>query len=362
MAGGHRPGRFPVVTSRLIAGRQPTCLSTRVRRQPRVRGGAGRGARRPVPAGELYARAGRTGNFFTEPPRVLVRRRAVGVIDVPEALENHLQRRLSCRPGCSRRTGRVRPDAHVLCLDPGATTDGLRAELDRLPDSTSFTLQPVRMCRQHPWGRPRGGPRHLVDCCGRATPPWSPSGNPEPARQGRRHRTPTAAGGGFHQRSARGRVLHRVAAPALAGTALGAVLAAAASGLFPTGFVRRINLIGVEVDPPSCCSAAWCSWSPCSCGSAWRCCSHSPAGPSIPARPWRGTPPARRPQPASGSRCGHERSATTAACTLVTLGLLVGGVVAAMTFAVSLDRLVTDPGRFEAIRPSVSKETGSFAR
>ena len=138
--------------------------------------------------------------------------------------------------------------------------------------------------------------------------------------------------------------------PAIVGTALGAVLAVAASGFFPTGFVRRIEPdLGVQVDTGVlllgglALVVALLAWvgvtlilRP----------NRAPAGPSIASETWRGARP--NPAAATGVRfalTGHERSATTAAGTLVTLGLLVGGIVAAATFAASLDRLVTDPGR-----------------
>ena len=146
--------------------------------------------------------------------------------------------------------------------------------------------------------------------------------------------------------------LSRAAVPAIAGTALGALLAVAASSYFPTGFVRGIEPdLGVQVDTGVLLlGGRGAGGRPARLG-------RRDADPPTQPRARRGrrsrgeTLARRAPSPAAATGVrfaltGHERSATTAAGTLVTLGLLVGGIVAAATFAASLDRLVTDPGRF----------------
>ena len=87
------------------------------------------------------------GGFFTEPPEgYTFDAELVGIIDAPEALENRYTAAFLVARAVRRRAGGVRPDPHVRSAwSPVSTAEGLRAELDGLPDGTSFTMEPGRI-------------------------------------------------------------------------------------------------------------------------------------------------------------------------------------------------------------------------
>jgi hypothetical protein len=86
------------------------------------------------------------GGFFNEPPLgYSFDAELVGVIEAPEALETTYSAAF-VSPGLFDAEPVVSGQTIMsVRLEPGTTTDKLRAELDRLPDGTSFTLQPGRI-------------------------------------------------------------------------------------------------------------------------------------------------------------------------------------------------------------------------
>ena len=114
--GGHRPGRLPVVD--VAPGGRPSRRSgrsVRVRRQPGLRGRAGRAARRPVPVGELdtASRSTAAGSSCRATRGVLVRCRAGRHHRRARGPREPLHGRLRLARALRRRTGRVGPDDHV---------------------------------------------------------------------------------------------------------------------------------------------------------------------------------------------------------------------------------------------------------
>jgi len=144
----------------------------------------------------------------------------------------------------------------------------------------------------------------------------------------------------------------RAAVPAAVGIAVGTVFAILASGLFPAGFVRgiepnpgvRADVVGLAVGGVSLLLGvlAWV-------GVALLVARPNSAGRTPSPTIERIARSAPSPAAAAGTRfalTGHERSGTAALGTVVALALIVAGVVGASAFAASLDRLVSDPGRF----------------
>ena len=294
------------------------------------------------------------GGFFVEPPEgYSFDAELVGIIDAPEGLENRYTAAF-VSPGIFDAEPVVSGMTIMsVRLEPGATTEELRAELDRLPNGTSLTVAPGRIVAASIRGAVDAEARGIWLMAAVAAIGAVVALGQILSRQVRVadvERRPLQAVGSTSGQLA-GESLTRAAVPAIAGPP-----SARSWPSPPRPTSRPASSAGSSPawestsTPASCCSAAWRWWSPCSPGSACRSSSDPTMlrrGHRSRASRWRGARPALQPQPVSVSRStGHERSATTAAGTLVTLGLLVGGIVAAATFAASLDRLVTDPGRF----------------
>jgi hypothetical protein len=294
------------------------------------------------------------GGFFNEPPQgYAFDAELVGIIDAPEELENRYTAGF-VSPGLFDAEPVVSGQTIMsVRLEPGATIEQLRADLDGLPDGASFTVEPGRIVADSVRGAVDAQSRGIwlmavVAAIGAVVALGQILSRH--VRLADVERRPLQAVGSTSGQLV-GESLSRAAVPAILGTALGAVLAVAASGFFPTGFVRRIEPdLGVQVDTgvlvlgSLALVVAVLVWVGVTLLLRPR---HAPAGPSIASEALARNAPS--PAAATGVRfalTGHERSAATAAGTLVTLGLLVGGVVAAATFTVSLDQLVTDPGRF----------------
>ena len=192
------------------------------------------------------------GGFFTEPPEgYSFDAELVGIIDAPEALENRYTAAF-LSPGLFDAEPVVSGQTLMsVRLEPGATTEGLRAELDRLPDGTSFTMEPGRIVAESIRGAVDAQARGIWLMAAVAAIGAVIALGQILSRHVRladiERRPLQAVGSTSGQLAAES--LSRAAVPAIAGTALGAVLAVAASGFFPTGFVRRIEPdLGVQVD------------------------------------------------------------------------------------------------------------------
>jgi ABC-type lipoprotein release transport system permease subunit len=239
-------------------------------------------------------------------------------------------------------------------LDSGVSRQDLRAELDRLPNGTALSLEPGTVISTEVHSG--------VDAQARAT--WLIAiiaaiaaivtlGQllTRHARLSETERAPLAAIG-FTRRQLASETIARAAIPATIGIIGGVVVAIAASGWFPAGFVRQLEPhLGIHIDVTALlfggavlllCVLVWV-------GVSWLLFGHDrvrsrPAGASESV--------ARRlpnPAAATGARFAltrHDGSGGSSIGTLAALGLIIAGVVGAATFAVSLERLVSDRARF----------------
>ncbi len=239
-------------------------------------------------------------------------------------------------------------------LRPGSTTNELRSELDRLPESGGLSLESGRIISS--------AVRNAVDA--QAQGIWLMAAAlaiaavvavgqllTRHARLSPVERRPLAALG-FTRGQLAAETMARAAVPAAVGIAVGTVFAILASGLFPAGFVRgiepnpgvRADVVGLAVGGVSLLLGvlAWV-------GVALLVARPNSAGRTPSPTIERIARSAPSPAAAAGTRfalTGHERSGTAALGTVVALALIVAGVVGASAFAASLDRLVSDPGRF----------------
>jgi hypothetical protein len=157
---------------------------------------------------------------------------------------------------------------------------------------------------------------------------------------------------GFTERQLALEAVCRAAIPAIAGVVVGVTVAGLASGLFPAGFVRGIEPNrGPRFDPlvllggGALLLVGLLGWVALSLLLG----RHTPVV-TMPSRASELV--ARRapsPATAAGARFAltrHARSTTSALGTCAALGAIVAGIVAAVGFAVSVDRLVSDGARF----------------
>jgi putative ABC transport system permease protein len=284
----------------------------------------------------------------------------VGILTWPETLEDKyataiVSRALLDDDGTSSSTGIASATTLMAVrLQPGVTTDELRAELDGLPGGDALSLEPGRIISspvrnaveaqaQGTWLMAAVAAIAAVVALGQLLS--------RHARLSPVERRPLAALG-FTGGQLAEETIGRAAIPALGGIAAGTIFAVLASGLFPAGFVHEIEpnpglradlvvlIVGGGVLLLSLLgwvTVALLTARPSSAGRTLTRTSETFA---------RRTPSAAA---ATGTRfalTSHERSSTSALGTLLALALIVAGLVGATTFAASLDRLVSDRGRY----------------
>jgi hypothetical protein len=192
------------------------------------------------------------GGFPNEPPQgYSFDAELVGVFDAPEGLETAYSAAF-VSPGLFDAEPVVSGQTIMsIRLEPGATSEELRAGLDGLPEGSSFTLKPGRIVPATIRGAVDAQARGIWLMAAVAAIGAVVALGQILSRHVRLadiERRPLQAVGSTNGQLA-GESLSRAAVPALAGTAIGAFLAVAASGFFPTGFVRRIEPdLGVHVD------------------------------------------------------------------------------------------------------------------
>jgi FtsX-like permease family len=237
---------------------------------------------------------------------------------------------------------------------PGVTSSELRAQLDSLPDGSALSLEPGRIVSsivRDAVGAQAKGIWLMAAVAAIASIVTLGQLLSRHARLLEAERDPLAALG-FTDGQLAGESMSRAAVPAVAGVVIGALFAVVASGQFPAGFVRALEPNpGTSVDVVALTATgalllvgvlAWV-------GAALLIARHRSAPANVP--PVSDSIARRAPSPAAATGIrfaltSNERLGRSAAGTLVALGLIVAGLVAATTFATSLDRLVTDRGRF----------------
>ncbi len=291
--------------------------------------------------------------FAAEPKGPSVEGVLVGIIESPGSLEDRYTTVVFSSALLKDDVG-LGETLMAVRFDPGTTTNQFRSRLDGLPGGSALSLDSGQIIG--------ADVRNAVDAQARGI--WLMAAVAaiaalvalgqllsRHARLTLVERRPLTALG-FTSGQLTAEAMSRVAVPAAAGVAVGAVLAVLASGLFPAGFVHQIEPNpGLRADFAVLAVGAAAlllgllAWA----GVALLIAGTSRAGrvPSLTA----GTIARRAPSPAAatGTRfalTGHERSGGSAVGTLVALALIVAGLVGATAFATSLDRLVSDRARF----------------
>jgi hypothetical protein len=275
----------------------------------------------------------------------------VGIVDQPETLETNYTTAIFSKALFNEVLGGE--TLMSVRLDPGTTLTNLRSELDGLPDGGALTLDKGSVVSP--------SVRNAVDTLARGI--WLLAAVvavagvvalgqmlARHARLAETERRPLTALGSTSGELA-AETLSRGVIPAIVGIAVGMVIAVLASGLFPAGFARPIEpnpglradfavlavgaaslLVGVLV------------WVGLALLVARR---HSAGRPSFAAEKIAKKAPS--PAAATGIRfalTSSERVGRSMIGRFGGIAILTAGVVGAITFAVSLDRLVTDHARF----------------
>jgi ABC-type lipoprotein release transport system permease subunit len=234
---------------------------------------------------------------------------------------------------------------------PGVTTNDLRAQLDRLHDGSSLSLGPGAVIGSDV--------RSAVDAQAEGT--WLLAGVAALASvialgqiltrhvrlsDDERNSLSTV---GFTRGQLIAASTAQAAVPAVSGLVVGIVIAVAASGIFPAGFVRSVEphpgvrvdatLLGVGSLGLLVAFLAWVAVALLTFGPRYSRRSRSAAHDVITRR----SPSATA---AVGARFALTIRGRSSAGTIVTLAVIVAGIVGTVGFAVSLDRLVTEPARF----------------
>jgi hypothetical protein len=239
-------------------------------------------------------------------------------------------------------------------LEPGVTLTDLRTELDRLPGGQGLSLEPGRVIS--------ADVRNAVDAQALATWLMAAVGAAAAiialgqllsrhARLSSSERDPLSALG-FTRGQLLGETIGRAAVPAIVGLAGGWVIATLASSRFPAGFVRplepdpglRVDLVAFLIGTGVLLTYMLLWVGIASLATA--------RNRTRPRTPWWNEALARRapnPAAATGARfalTAHDGSTAAAAGTVIVLGVIIALLVGTLAFAASLDRLVTDRGRF----------------
>jgi hypothetical protein len=275
----------------------------------------------------------------------------VGIIDSPDGLDSDLTVAVFSPALLDQDVGTVATEYQVR-LVPGSARAQLRRELDALPDAGTLSVDGGEVISSDI--------RSAVDA--QATGVWLMAGVLSIAalvalgqlltrhvQLSDRDRTPLVAIG-FTRRQ---RVIEGVlvaAVPTLVGVAVGALLAIAPSGVFPTGFARALEPhAGISVDFVAVSTTA---------GALLLATLGWVAVALVYDERRRARAPSRRGRvflsrmPSTAASIGARFALTRgnrrrpAYGTIAALASIVALVIAASTFAASLDRLVADHGRF----------------
>ena len=239
-------------------------------------------------------------------------------------------------------------------LDPGVTRAQFRAALDRLPDGRALSVDRGQVVGTELRNGVEAQARGVwIMALVAAIAALVVLGQllSRHARVAETERQPLAALG-YSSRQLAAETVLRAAVPAVAGVGLGVAGAVLASNVFPTGFVRAIEPHpGIRVDAGVLITGAillvlgLLAWVGIAFVSTRR-----PRARHVRSHSsqtiTRGAP---TPAAATGTNFALTRrdgSAGASIGTVVAMALIVAGLVGATAFAVSLDRLVTDRGRF----------------
>ena len=239
-------------------------------------------------------------------------------------------------------------------LDPGVTRAQFRAALDRLPDGRALSVDRGQVVGTELRNGVEAQARGVwIMALVAAIAALVVLGQllSRHARVAETERQPLAALG-YSSRQLAAETVLRAAVPAVAGVGLGVAGAVLASNVFPTGFVRAIEPHpGIRVDAGVLITGAvllvlgLLAWVGIAFVSTRR-----PRARHVRSHSSQ-TITRRAPTPAAATGTNfaltrRDGSAGASIGTVVAMALIVAGLVGATAFAVSLDRLVTDRGRF----------------
>ncbi|MCU1427654.1 MAG: hypothetical protein JWL83_1654, partial [Actinomycetia bacterium] len=277
----------------------------------------------------------------------------VGIVDAADKLENNLSTTVFSPALLDEDVGIVTTIMTVR-LKPGATNRQLRSELDGLPGGKALSLASGEVIsadvRNAVGAQARGTWLMAAVAAAAAVVALGQLLSRHARLSAAERRSLTALG--FTRGQVAGEAIVEAAVPAAGGVGVGAVFAVLASGIFPAGFARSLEpKLGLRVDVVALAAggalllAALLAWVGMSLlGARRERLERTPsrAGESLARR-------APSPAAATGTRfalTNHEGSSTFARSTVVVLAAIVAGVAGSTTFAASLDRLVSDRGRF----------------
>jgi hypothetical protein len=290
--------------------------------------------------------------FVADPGGPTIDATLVGIIQAPDAMEQ--THRFMVFPAALLQSDIALGETLVTVdLQPSVTAAQFRVALDALPDGSSLRLTTDPLISHDI--------RRAVD--GQAQGTWIIAAVAALAalialgqlltrhvRLSEAERVPLVSMG-FSSQQCTLDSLARAAVPAVVGVALGIVVAIAASGQFPAGFVRGIEPTpGIRVDALALGVGAllllvvllvWVAIA-----LRWPHRSHGTRRVQLSDLVARSAP---SPAAGTGARFAltpHQRDAASSMGTFVALGIMVAGVAAATTFSSSLTRLVGQPARF----------------
>jgi ABC-type lipoprotein release transport system permease subunit len=277
----------------------------------------------------------------------------VGIVDTSDKLDSNYSTVTFSRALLRQDIGVVATLMGVR-LEPGTTRQQFRAELDGLPNGRSLSLDRGDLVSVEV--------RNAVNA--QAAGLWIMAGVAalgaviavgqlltRHARLPLAERRPLVAIGSTRSQLA-AEVMVRGAVPALVGVVVGIALAVAASGIFPLSFARAVEPDpGVRFDPVALVAGGLAmfvlvlSWV--------RAASHRDGRERAERTPSRTGETLARRAPSAAAATGtrfaftnHEGSSRFARGTFALLAIMVVGVVGATAFGASLNRLVTDRGRY----------------
>ena len=298
---------------------------------------------------------GDTGRFGVDPPAgPHLPATLVGIVDGPSTLEDQTPAAVFPRVLLDTPNIGISQTKIAVNLHPGVSLDEFRSQLDTLPDSGTLSLAftPLISSQLRRAVNTQGrGLWLLAVVAGIAAVAVLGQVITRQARLSAAERMPLSALG-FTDRQLLTESTCRAAVPIVLGTLIGAALAVAVSGRFPTGFIRSLEptpgvlvLWAVLLAATSLLITALLVWTVASLTvSRWAARVPRPS-PTLDALATRISSPTA----AVGMRFAFMRSAAERGSTrssLIGVLLTVGGLVGAITFGVSLDRLVSEPFRY----------------
>ena len=298
---------------------------------------------------------GDTGRFGVDPPAgPHFPATLVGVVDGPSTLEEQIPAAIFSRVLLDTPNIGISQTRIAVNLHPGVGLEEFRSQLDTLPDSGTLSLafSPLISSQLRRAENTQGRGLWLLAVVG-GIAAIAVLGQviTRQARLAAAERVPLSALG-FTDRQLLAESTCRAAVPIVLGTLVGAILAVALSGRFPTGFIRALEptpgvlvLWGVLFASTGLLIAALLLWTVTSLTvSRWTTRVLRPS-PTLDALATRvSSPTAAVGMRFAFMRSPGERGSTRAS--LIGVLLTVCGLVGAITFGVSLDRLVSEPFRY----------------